>query len=413
MRITVGRGWAASVTLVLGLCGLGLGGSGPVPGPGAGGRGGGSGGASAGAQALDAAAKKRFSAALIEGRKLAEQGKNPEAIAVFQRALLADPMGARAMSEMGLCYYRLKQYTEAEAATRRALKATSEPAQRGRSLYNLGLILEARGDLKGAVAAYTESCNARTNQVVLERLRKLDPAAAAALDPVAPRPLQGPFPSLDSVCKALNDCKQRMADEMSHAGPHYTCATRRPLASLVKPGAPYHLVSVFTTTCRHEGDREGYESSVKLVVQGEKGFYVTAVGGSALSAGGGYATEFKLQELRLSDGPPGVQRVWLRFSEDGGRDVGNGSDSWETESLVIAGIGTSGTPSATPPLLLRSREEEDPGALSEDEKATVSVNAKLKPTLRGDELELVAQSPARAITKANLAAPGKHLLLFP
>lgn len=361
--------------------------------------------------ALDAAAQKRYGVALAEGRKLADQGKHTEAIAAFQRALTINPTAPKASSELGLAYYRLKQLAEAETATRKAIKLATEPAQRGRSLYNLGLILEAKGDPKAAVAAFKESLNERPHPVVLERLRKLDPAAAAALDPVQPRAMRGPFPSLSEACGALNTCKEQMKEDLSNAGPVYSCSTQKPLATLAKPAAPYLAVQLFETRCGHDAGSSAYEATVQLAVQVAKGWYVTAVDTVGTDEDGGYATEFKLKELKLT--APGEARVYLRSESGGGRDVGSGSASWESERLLLAGVGKSGTPSATPALTIRSKESEDPGEDPDSVDKPTSTSAKLKAELRGDELELSAASPARAIAKLNLAPIGKHQLTFP
>lgn len=56
---------------------------------------------------------------------------------------------------------------------------------------------------------------------MLERLRKIDGALAATLDPVAPRKMRGPFATLAELCKALDDCKVRMAQLVSS-----TCGTK-------------------------------------------------------------------------------------------------------------------------------------------------------------------------------------------
>jgi hypothetical protein len=374
-------------------------------------------------EGLDGPAQKQVAAAVEKGRKLAAQGKYAESITAFQSAIASSPTAASALSELGLAYYHLKQYAEAEAALHRALKATSAPAQRGRSLYNLGLILEAKGDTRAAVAAYKDSLAARSNQVVLERLRKLDAAAAAALDPVAPRSFRGPFATLKDTCAALNDCQKRAAAELSVAGPNYSCRSKKPVATLPKPAAPYRAVQLIAAVCAEgKKDTGDSDSRVYLVVQGEKGWFATDVGGKIESEQLRTFTDFAVGELRLTAGP--APRLLLRVKESGGHDVGEGSDSWENEKLVIAGIGPSGTPSATPPLLISSRETEDPGAAEATESAEsaeasdqgakpiVRVDAKLKFDLQGDVLELTPASAAKAVARARLAPVGKYTLVF-
>lgn len=364
----------------------------------------------------DAAAQKLFNAAVNEGRKLADHGKNPEAIAAFQRALAIDPSGVRALSEMGLAHYRLKQYAEAEAAMRKALKGARDPGQRGRSYYNLGLILEGKGNTQGALAAYSDSLKARYHQVVLERLRKLDAAAASALDPIAPRRMRGPFPTLEAMCTALNDCKKRMEESIS-AGPVYECKTATPLKSLAKATAPFEAVQVFATTCKEEPSKDGdpadleFESAVQLGVRSASGWYVSEVG--TMSSNSRSSSDLKVLELRFAAGVGGAPRVWLRVQEEAGGDSGTGSVGSETESLVLAGIGASGVPSATPPLLLRNVETEDPGAIDGGREIVSGAKSKLKPSLNGDELDLAPQGKPKALAETPLAPPGKHTLVFP
>lgn len=371
-------------------------------------------------KALDAEAQKRVAAAISQGRKLAGQGKNPEAIAAFQSALSIDPTTAKALSELGLAYYQMKQYPEGEAAMRKAIKAAAEPGQRGRSLYNLGLILEAKGDAKGAVTAYQASLKERTNQVVLERLRKLDAAAAAALDPVAPRSLRGPFLTLPELCKAVNDCKKRAAEELSSAGEHYSCKVKKPLAAVAKPAAPYKAVQLIETVCAETEEVGGNsDTRVYLVVQNDKGWFATDVGGHFANSNTSTFSDFNMKELQLTAGAAGAQRIFLRFAENASHEMNTGSDAWENEKLVIAGIGKSGTPSATPPLLLRTLETEDPGDYGDDkggkdsDKTIVNLKAKLNINLQGDELELTPATSAKSVAKAHLAPTGKHALMFP
>lgn len=412
--MTVGVTAGATVGLLV----IGLGGLGGLCGPG-GGQGWSLGSAWAEARkAVDAQLQQRVNAAITQGRKLAEQSKYAEAIAAFQSALALAPTTPSALSELGLAHYHLKQYPQAEAALHRALKATTAPAQRGRALYNLGLVLAAKGDAKGAIAAYKESLSARANQVVLERLRKLDGSAATAFDPVAPRRFSGPFPTLKDTCAALNDCQQRAAAEMSSAGLDYTCKSKKPLLTVARPAAPYRAVQLIETTCGDDDKERGSgdsESRIHLLVQSGSGWFATAVGGKVASERTSTFTDFTARELRLTAGPAGAPRIFLRFEEGGGHDVGEGSDAWENEKLVVAGIGPSGVPSATPPLLLRSRETQDPGAAAEEEGArpTVQVSAKLKVDLQGDALELSPASSAQSVARAHLAPPGKYTLVFP
>lgn len=359
-------------------------------------------------------AQTRVRAAVAQGRKLAAQGKNSEAITAFQSALAVDPQAVKALSELGLAHYRLGQYAEGEAATRKAIRAAVDFGQRGRSLYNLGIILEAKGDGKGAIAALADSLKARPNQVVLERLRKLDGALAATLDPIAPRTMRGPFASVSDLCGALNDCKTRMEKAYTSAGPHFSCQVKKPLAMLAKPVAPFRMAQLVEAKCGpapRSGDKplnDTAESTVYLIVQTDKGFFAAPVAESYWDARGG--SDCKPLELRSAAGAAGAPRIVARVLESGGRDVGQGSDSWEREKLTVAGIGLSGAPSATPPIEISNVSSEDEG---DGESKPLTSRAKLQMKLDGDSLELTPATSAKSITEAQLVSPGTHALVFP
>src|SRR4051794_12480782 len=65
------------------------------------------------------AARQKYRAALEQGRKLSKQGKEAEAIESFKAALAAVPDDSAALSELGLSAHHLKDYAQAETATRK------------------------------------------------------------------------------------------------------------------------------------------------------------------------------------------------------------------------------------------------------------------------------------------------------
>jgi len=114
--------------------------------------------------------------------------------------------GPRELAEAGWTAFQKHDLVAAEKLTREAVaKAGGDRLVLGAALYNLGRILEARGDKPGAIEAYRGSLTARPNATVRDRLRTLDRAAAESLDPFSPRPMQGPFASIEAYCKKSLD----------------------------------------------------------------------------------------------------------------------------------------------------------------------------------------------------------------
>ena len=150
---------------------------------------------------LSAADQKKLAAALRTGRELQHKKKFTDAIAAFEQGLAVVADDATLLSELGWTAYLAKDLGKAEAATKKALAAQAAPNVRAATLYNLGLIAEAKSDKAAAAASYFESLRLRPNGAVRQALAKLDPGKAAAFDPFAPAKLQGPFESIAAFCK--------------------------------------------------------------------------------------------------------------------------------------------------------------------------------------------------------------------
>ena len=124
------------------------------------------------------------------------------AMQAFGRAVELRPQSAQALSELGWAAFLAGDLSRAEQARIAAASlSTCTEHQRAASLYNLGRVVEARGDIRGAVKAYTDSLTYRASNVVLSRLAQIDPQAAAAADPLRPQPMSGPFSSLAAYCE--------------------------------------------------------------------------------------------------------------------------------------------------------------------------------------------------------------------
>jgi tetratricopeptide (TPR) repeat protein len=153
---------------------------------------------------LDKGQLKRYRAAMDEAVRAAKKGKHAQAIAAYDRALAIKPSDQAALTDQGWSAFLLGALDRAEAITRKALAAGDEARRKAAGFYNLGRILEQRGDKPGAIAAYGQSLELRPTRAVRERLATLDPAKAAEADPLEPVPMLGPFANPDAFCQSPN-----------------------------------------------------------------------------------------------------------------------------------------------------------------------------------------------------------------
>jgi tetratricopeptide (TPR) repeat protein len=156
-------------------------------------------GASPQLNAVEQAAHKLMAVELRRGRQLAERGRHADAVTAMQSAQRAVPNEPRVLSELCWELRVTGALPEAERICRSAVQLAKEPLLRGASLYNLGRVLEQKGDKSGAIASYRESLLRRQNSVVRERLLALDPKADSGI--FRPEPLDGPFASIVNWCK--------------------------------------------------------------------------------------------------------------------------------------------------------------------------------------------------------------------
>ncbi len=87
------------------------------------------------------------------GWAMSKQGRYREAIAECREAIRLDPRIGNPYNDIGAYYIALGQHVEAESWLRQAL-AAPRYAQRHYPHANLGLVLETKGDLDGAIAEY-------------------------------------------------------------------------------------------------------------------------------------------------------------------------------------------------------------------------------------------------------------------
>jgi hypothetical protein len=149
---------------------------------------------------LGPAEKAQLKAALKEAKAKSARKAHADAAAAWERAATLQPSLMKALVEGGWEALQAGDLARAERLTKKALGFAIDVKLRGAAEYNLGIIAERRGDKPGAIAAYQRSLGARHTRAAREALGRLDPAAAAAADPVKPKRLAGPFRSLEEWC---------------------------------------------------------------------------------------------------------------------------------------------------------------------------------------------------------------------
>lgn len=360
--------------------------------------------------------------ALKEGRSKAAAGDQAGAVAAFREALAAVPDDPAALSELGLAALHQKDYKTAEQATRQAIARIGEPALddkarlRAASLYNLGLILEERGDRLPAIEAYVASLKTNPNQTVSERLIGLDAQTAAAEDPLAPKPMDGPFASIEEFCAKVTQpaCRPRNPSR-SKVECH-----KRPESAAAKVTAPFLAVRIYSTICE-DGDSIG-SLDYHLAVLTQAGWWFAPERFRAMVNPSHYHEQRTFPELGVNELIPGSPPVVLVRSKSNGSYFNAGhyyESSWEDEEWVVVSIGPSGKPSATPPIVLKMKFSETTRTVDDDRGKTSEARANLKINFQqGGQAaihgEMIGEARGLAYEKPERAKLlGKHLIIFP
>lgn len=365
-------------------------------------------------------ALKAYRAALSTGRAAVEKNKPAEARIAFLNAIShASQAGAHggidssdwqavAFSELGLAAYQLRDLDEAQHFTREAIRRELFlPAGRAAgSLYNLGLILEAKGDALGAITAYRASLSRRENATVRGRLAALLPGSDRPI--VVPRAMLGPFPSLAAYCEkaAPTAC---LADSSPDAVT-FGCQRRDPVAEVKAPQAPYTQVALFSTGCLFDPAQGRGTHAYRLLIGTARGVYVSPVVGERFE-NRRCESKATVRELALRDVVPGgAPEVVLRLQVDSScvRGAGEGRDA-ASEFLLVAGLGAAGVPSSTEsiPLALEIRPQGG-SANAQRKEGRQRAQAGFLP-----DGTLKLEGDATSVPSALSGLLGAHRLLFP
>lgn len=328
-------------------------------------------------------------AALLErGREHERRGELEAAARAFGDLVDRDGGDGEALAELAWVRLRRGDLDGAEEAARRAVPAARFPQVRGAALYTLGKVQLRRGDTDEAEATFAESLRQRPSEATERELAALGLRAWAR---PSPRRMAGPLASLGEVCATQEAAACQPPPGQRDEGPHgYDCAPL-PLPLAPSDGPALQLV---VTRCR--GARFAL-SSYHVVAETRRGLYV------ARAVHAHYDGDGAAHELR----PLAVSRVegslLLRYEVRSRERAPRRSDT--DEYALLIGEGPSGSPSSTPPILVRARSVLGEGAggareLQAELPLTVAPGAVVlgAPRLRGegDEFfrEHLAQRPS-------------------
>jgi tetratricopeptide (TPR) repeat protein len=359
----------------------------------------------AAAQAVAAPPPAKLKEAIARGRALVKKGDYTQAVKAFEEAVAVAPDDPTALSELGLAAFKANDLPRAEQASRKSVTAATSPNLRAASLYNLGRVQEARGEKAAAVESYARSLKDRPNKIVRERLLGLDAKAAAELDPITPRPLDGPFPSLAAYCK--EPARREGCDEPAEEGgaaPKLVCDPRP-----VDGSPKTRSVVVFRVSCTEEAPDVTF-THLALGYQVDGKWWVLPDLEEMLESM--RQTEvLERVSIETKDVVPGGAAELLVRTEVG-FDY-RGMSQRTTKHLRVVGVGPGKTPSATGAILVeqQSSESDEEGNDLGSDGAALDVGF-----LPDGQLEIKGplRKVGRGLDKETLGGLlGKHPLVFP
>jgi len=139
--------------------------------------------------------------AMSDGRKATLAKKFDDAYAAFDRALVAMPDDARAISERGYAKLLAKDYKGALADLDFAVARTKDRKLLGQIYYNYGLAAEAKGDAAAARAAFARSNDYNPTPAAKKKLDG-QPACTAIIDADTPTSAPKTFASWKEAYEA-------------------------------------------------------------------------------------------------------------------------------------------------------------------------------------------------------------------
>jgi hypothetical protein len=288
----------------------------------------------------------------------------------------------------------------AEQSTRQSIAKASERNIKAASLYNLGAILFAKGDRAGAIDAYKQSLKERNTGAVRRALAALDPSAAAAFDPFAPRAMLGPFPSLKAVYDSF-EAAHRVSDPRPSEN-----------KALKSPPAPWREVQVLATQDPPpDGETDSRYVEYTLAARTAAGWFACGEPFASAINTGRHMGSIGIDELAARDViAGGAPEIVVRYGEQECETQEDGEWCSDTEQLVLAGVGASGKPSCTQSILVEYYPTDGGEWLKGAERAQRKLAVPLKFVSDGIE---IANVPKGIPAQQRSELLGKHLLVFP
>jgi hypothetical protein len=283
--------------------------------------------------------------ALARGRKLHGGKDYGGAVAAFEEALAARPDDVRALVELGWAAFHAGDLARAEVELRAAIERASEPRLAGSAWYNLGRVLEQKGAVPDAIAAYEKSLGAREHAAVRKRLEALrgtaGTAGAVASGAVQVDALAGPFVDIAAFCS------ERSGDEVDAA---HVCSPQvepqegslaivLPAAPLPKPMLDLRFVATTNTVD---------ETAYHLAIQTAAGWFVLSdIAMATNDVGFGHVVSHLGVELvELAAG--GTPELLVRVDSASEIDKGTREASYSIDSFRrLCGFGATRRPSCT------------------------------------------------------------------
>jgi tetratricopeptide (TPR) repeat protein len=303
---------------------------------------------------------KRAKSLLLAGRKLAADEHWKDAEAKLTEASALAPEDVTILSELGWAALHADDLDESKAVSERALGLARESRVKAQILYNLGRVLEERGDADGAKQRYQDSLALRPSKTVKARLEGL--GGKAPEPPPAPElACAKTFPNTAALCACLSPSASDV------------CA--------VDPKAPASASGEFEIV-RAPTETDG-ETAIYLVANAGGGVTPVAELGRDYHPGAfgldDTATALALDEQTIGDEKVAVARTEIVDVDTtaGGIEV----STVRTLRSTICVLRSGSTPTRCPlsvPIVIDDTlaYPKDPATLSPDQKAYVDAHAK-------------------------------------
>jgi tetratricopeptide (TPR) repeat protein len=345
-------------------------------------------------------------AQLRRGRALAARHRYADAVKVLDAALRAMPDDPRVLNELGVALRETGDLARAETVCRDAAKAEAAEL-RAAALYNLGRVLERRGQAEAAIAAYQDSLRIRHTRAVRERLVALDPMATSEV--TRTHPLDGPVASIEDWC---NSQKAGQCDLHNNVlDPDPDSSQRSDPQSPWQPGrhSPWQEMRVFVV--------QAETTECALGVRTARGWFVGRVMDCSTAAYPRHAFNVELEDVIAS--AQGDELQLDLSSVEGYRtwDPETRSSAYaesEFEALVVCGLGPSGTPHCTPSIQLTTPDK-DAGS-SENAGPSEAGSWDCKLAARWAKGLLILESAAgdgTPLKPSSCPLAGRHRVIFP